>query len=94
MGAMATVQMSEAEVARDLHAVLAQVQQGVEIVIEQDDRPVAVLKQSPPVGRMISEILADSKERGSQAFVDDNFAHDVEKGIESQRQPWKPPSWA
>ena len=32
---MATVHKSEAEVARDLHAMLAQVQQGVEIVIEQ-----------------------------------------------------------
>ena len=31
---MATVHMSEAEVARDLHAVLAKVQQGVEVVIE------------------------------------------------------------
>ncbi len=93
MGAMATVHMSEAEVARDLHAVFAKVQQGVEIVIEQDDRPVAVLKQSPPVGRMISEILADLRARGSQAFIDDDFARDVEKGIESQRHPWRPPSW-
>ena len=82
-----TIHMGEAEVARDLHAVLARVQQGVEIVIEQDHRPVAVIKQPPPVGRMISEILADLKARGSQAFVDDDFAHDVEKGIESQRQP-------
>lgn len=30
---MATVHMSEAEVARDLHAALARVQQGIEIVI-------------------------------------------------------------
>ena len=82
MGAMATVHMG------------AKVQQGAEIVIEQDHRPVAGHKQSPPVGRMISKILADSKERGPQAFVDDDFAHDVEKGIESQRQPWKPGSWA
>jgi hypothetical protein len=36
---MATVRMSESELARDLHAVLAQVQQGVEVVIEQDHRP-------------------------------------------------------
>jgi len=34
MGTMATVHMSEAEVARDLHAALAKVQQGVEIVIK------------------------------------------------------------
>ena len=82
-----TIHMGEAEVARDLHAVLALAQQGIEIVIEQDHRPIAVIKQPPPVGRMISEILADLKARGSQAFVDDDFAHDVEKGIESQRQP-------
>ena len=43
---MTTVHMSEAEVARDLRAVLAKVQQGVEVVIEQDHRPIAVLKSS------------------------------------------------
>ncbi len=32
--AMSTVHMSEAKVARDLHAAIAQVQQGVEIVIK------------------------------------------------------------
>jgi hypothetical protein len=37
---MATIHMSEAEVAHDLHAVLAKVQQGVEIVIEQDHGPL------------------------------------------------------
>ena len=40
---MVTVHMSEAEFAQDLHAVLAKVQQGVDIVIEQDHRPIAVL---------------------------------------------------
>ena len=59
MKAMATVHMSEAEVARDLHAVPAREQQGVEAVIEQDHRPVAVLKPSHPVRRMISEAVAD-----------------------------------
>ena len=93
MGAMATVHMSEAEVARDLHAALAKVQQGVEIVIEQDHRPVAVLKPSKPVGRLISEIVADLKARGSKAVMDDDFARDIEEGIKAQRQPWNPPSW-
>ena len=88
MGTMATVHMSEAEVARDRHAVLARVQQGVEIVIEQDHRPVAVLKPSLPVGRMSSEIVADLKVRGSNAMIDDDFAHDIEEGIKAQRQPW------
>ncbi|MFN9085872.1 MAG: hypothetical protein ACK5XD_12930, partial [Acidobacteriota bacterium] len=67
---METVHMSEAEVARDLHAVLAKLQQGFEIVIEQDHRPIAVLRPSPPVGRMISEIVADLKAQGSNAVMD------------------------
>ncbi|MBX7134038.1 MAG: hypothetical protein K1X67_15300 [Fimbriimonadaceae bacterium] len=90
---MATVHMSEAEVARDLHSVLAKVQQGVEIVIEQNHRPVAVLKPSKPAGRMISEVLADLKARGSEATMDDDFARDIEEGINAHRQPWTPPSW-
>ena len=90
---MATVHTSEAEVALDLHAVLAKVLQGVEIVIEQDHRPVAVLKSSLPVGRMISEIVADLKARGSSAVMDDEFARDIEEGIKARRQPWNPPAW-
>ncbi|MBK9169065.1 MAG: hypothetical protein IPM24_16555 [Bryobacterales bacterium] len=78
---------------RNTHAALAKVQQGVEIVIEQDNRPVAMVKQPKPVGRMISEIVADLKARGSNAVMDDDFARDIEEGIKAQRQPWTPPSW-
>lgn len=87
MEAMATVHMSEAEVARDLHSVLAKVQQGVEIVIEQDHRPIAVIKASKPGGRMISEVVADLQARGSKAVMDEDFARDIEEGIKEQRQP-------
>jgi len=89
---MATVHMSEAEVARDLHAALAKVQQGTEIVIEQNHQPVAILKPSQPAGRMISQIVADLEARGSDAVIDEGFARDVEDGIKAQRQPWNPPS--
>lgn len=90
---MVTVHMSEAEFAQDLHAVLAKVQQGVDIVIEQDHRPIAVLKATIPVGRLTSEIMADLKARGSDAVMDEDFARDVEEGIKIMRQPWNPPSW-
>jgi antitoxin (DNA-binding transcriptional repressor) of toxin-antitoxin stability system len=39
-----TVRIAEAELARDIHSVLARVQEGVGIVIEQDHRPAAVIK--------------------------------------------------
>ena len=34
--AMATVRITEAELARDIHAVLAQVQEGVEVIVDVD----------------------------------------------------------
>lgn len=88
-----TVHVTEAELARDLHAVLEKVRQGMEVVIEQDNRPVAVLKAPQVKGRMISEVIADLKARGSNAVMDDDFARDVEEAIRAFREPWKPPAW-
>lgn len=85
--------MSEADVVKDIAAVLAKVRQGSEIVIEYDNRPVAVIKPSRPVGRPISEVIADLKANGSDATMDEAFAHDIEEGINAHQQPWNPPSW-
>ncbi len=90
---MATVRITETELARDLHSVLEKVQQGLEVVVEQNHRPVAVIKPPTPKGRMISEIVADLKARGSNAVIDDDFARDIEEGIQAHREPWNPPSW-
>ncbi len=62
---MSTVRITEAELARDVHSVLEKVQQGVEVIVEQNHRPVAVIKASKSVGRLISEVLADLHARGS-----------------------------
>jgi antitoxin (DNA-binding transcriptional repressor) of toxin-antitoxin stability system len=91
--AMAQVHMTEAEVARDLHGVLAKVQQGVEVVVEQDHRPVAVIRSPLPKGRLLSECIALAEARGSTATVDESFMKDVEEGIASRSHPWKPPAW-
>ena len=99
MEAMATVHMSEAEVARDLHAALARVQQGVEIVIEQDHRPVAVLKPSASTrpGRKLSECIELAKayeaKLGYAPIPDENFARDVQAGIDGRRDSFEPPAW-
>ena len=98
--AMATVHMSEAEVARDLHAVLAKVKQGTEVAIEQDQRPVAVLRapQAGGPGRKLSECIALAKayeERlGYAPIPDADFANDVQEGIaDSRRDLFDPPAW-
>jgi antitoxin (DNA-binding transcriptional repressor) of toxin-antitoxin stability system len=90
---MATVHMSEGEVVKDIAGVLAKVRKGVEVVIERNHRAIAVIKAPAPAGRMISEVIADLKARGSSAVMDDEFARDVEAGIKAHRQPWNPPSW-
>lgn len=99
METMASVHMSEAELARDLHAVLARVQQGVEVVIEQDDRPVAVLKPSESArpGRKLSECIALAKayeaRLGCAPIPDEDFAKDVQAGIDARRDSFEPPAW-
>jgi antitoxin (DNA-binding transcriptional repressor) of toxin-antitoxin stability system len=90
---MAQVHMTEAEVASDLHGVLAKVQQGVEVVVEQDHRPVAVIRSPLPKGRLLSECIALAEARGSVATLDEGFMKDVEEGISSRSQPWNPPAW-
>ena len=38
-------------------------------------------------GRLISEVLADLKARGSNAVMDEDFARDIEEGIKAHREP-------
>jgi antitoxin (DNA-binding transcriptional repressor) of toxin-antitoxin stability system len=90
---MTTVHMTEGEVARDLHAVLAKVQKGVEVVVEQDHRPVAVIRPAFPKGRLLSECIALAEARGTTAIPDEGFMKDVAGGIAERTKPWKPPSW-
>jgi len=88
-----TVHVTEAELARDVRAIVAKVRQGVDVVIEQDSLPVAVLKAPQVKGRLISEVIAALQANGANAVVDDDFARDVDEGIKAHRQPWNPPSW-
>ena len=91
---MATVHMSEAEVARDLRAVLAKVEQGIEVVIEREGhRPVAVISSPHRSGRPLTEILREARQRNSTVTLDQDFGKDLEEIIASHQQPWNPPSW-
>jgi len=85
--------MTEDELARDLHGVLNKVRQGVEVVVEQDHRPVAVIRSPLPSGRLLSECIALAEARGSEATLDEGFMKDVEEGIAGRSQPWSPPDW-
>ncbi|HEX4230759.1 MAG TPA: hypothetical protein VHZ07_18930 [Bryobacteraceae bacterium] len=72
---------------------MAKVREGFEVVVEQDSHPIAVVKAPQVTGRSISEVIAALESSGANAIVDEDFASDVEAGINAQRQPWNPPSW-
>jgi hypothetical protein len=61
IGTMGTLRITEAELARDIHAVLAHVQEGAEAIMERDHRPVAVIKTPRGPGRKIGECIALAK---------------------------------
>lgn len=86
------IHISEAEAANDFASLLARVRAGAEIIIEDNDLPVAVPRAPAPVGRTISECLAFLPEE-SAATIDPDFANDVEAAIESHREPLEPPAW-
>jgi len=89
-----TVRITEAELARDLHAVLEKVQQGSEVIVEQEDhRPVAVIRSPHRSGRPITEVLHDAKQRNCNVTLDEDFGKDLEEIIEAHQRPWIPPSW-
>jgi antitoxin (DNA-binding transcriptional repressor) of toxin-antitoxin stability system len=94
---MGTLRITEAELARDIHAVLAKVQEGAEVIVEQDHRPVAVIKTPQGPGRKISECIALAKayeERLGYAPVPDaDFAKDVQEAVDAHREQLNPPAW-
>lgn len=90
---MAELHMSEAEVAKDFAAVLEKViRQGVDVVVEHDRQPVAVLRPATPPRRRVSEVMA-LMPKNSTATMDADFARDVQAAIESHREPLEPPAW-
>jgi len=85
--------ISESEaVATDLATLLTRVQAGVEIVIEKNNRPVAILHPAEPVRRTLSECIALLPE-DSSAVIDPEFAKDVGLAADSHREPLTPPAW-
>jgi antitoxin (DNA-binding transcriptional repressor) of toxin-antitoxin stability system len=86
------IHISDLEAANNFAALLARVRAGVEIVIEHDSQPVAVVHTPAPVRRTISECIALLPE-DSHATIDADFAKDVEAAIESHREPLDPSAW-
>ena len=86
------IHISELEAANNFAALLARVRAGVEVVIEHDSQPVAVVHPPEPVHRTISECIALLPEH-SKATIDADFANDVEAAVESHREALDSSAW-
>jgi antitoxin (DNA-binding transcriptional repressor) of toxin-antitoxin stability system len=87
------VHISEAEAASDFASLMARVRSGAEVVIEDNARPVAIMRPAEPYVRLLSESLRLAREHSSTATLDEDFAKDVEAAIASHREPLNPPAW-
>jgi prevent-host-death family protein len=86
------IHISEAEAARDFSGLLARVRAGAEVVIENNNHPVAVIHAPAPPQRSISECIALLPAE-STAIIDADFAKDVRSAVEGHREPLEPPAW-
>ncbi len=92
---MATIHISEADAAKDFGGLIDRVQGGDEVVIEREDKVVAVLRDAEAEfkPRTLSESLAILKEiereRGYATVMDEDFAADMREVV-AMRATWNP----
>lgn len=88
------VRVSSAEAIRDIAAILEQVENGAEVIVEKDRRAVARIRPAARPGRLLSECIelakAHEEKRGFALTLDDGFANDLEEIIASHREPLEP----
>jgi antitoxin (DNA-binding transcriptional repressor) of toxin-antitoxin stability system len=87
------VHLSPAEAIRDIAAILERVEQGVEVIVEKDHRPVVVMQPAPRPGRLLSECIARAEARRSTVTLDEGFGKDLEEIINSRREPLDASRW-
>lgn len=85
--------MTDSEVSSDFAAVLEKVRTGMEVVVEQDHRAVALIRSPMPESRLLSQCIALAEKRGTTAIPDEGFMNDVTGGIAGHSKPWTPPIW-
>ena len=95
---MITLRISEAELAKDVRAVLEKIQKGSEVIIENADHSaMAVMRRVEPVGRDISECIrileAHEAVIGYALVPDPDFAADVAAAVAAHREPLEVPEW-
>jgi hypothetical protein len=92
------VHLTGTELADNIHTVLARVRdEGLEVIVERDHRPIAIIRRPEGPGRKLSECIAIAKAYeesfGYTPVPDADFAADVQAAIDAHREPSTPPNW-
>jgi antitoxin (DNA-binding transcriptional repressor) of toxin-antitoxin stability system len=90
------IHVSQDEAATTFAALLERVAEGAEVVIENNARPVAILRapaMEPGPGLLISESIALAKAHASTATLDGGFERDLNEIIDRNRETYTPPKW-
>ena len=88
------IHISKTEAAEKFDSLLDRVREGAEVIIENNARPVAVLRSAEDhPGRLLSESIALAEAHASNVTLDGDFARDLEAIVDSHREPLKPPEW-
>lgn len=91
------VRLTEIELADNIHAVLARVRdEGLEVIVERDHRPIAIMRRPEGPGRKLSECIAIAKayedNLGYAPVPDADFAADVQAAVDAHREPLNRPA--
>jgi prevent-host-death family protein len=88
------IHISKTEAVEKFEALLDRVREGAEVIIENNTRPIAVLRSAEnQPGRLLSESIALAEAHGSTVTLDGDFARDLKAIVDSHREPLKPPEW-
>ena len=87
------IHISEIEAANNFASLMAKVRAGSEVVIEQDARPVAIVRPVERRPRLLSEAIALAEANGCTVTLDEGFSGDLESIVNSHREPLSPPLW-
>ena len=77
------IHLSEADAIRDFASILRHIDSGVEVVVERETAPVAIIRPAPRHGRPLLECLRLAE--GSTATLDPGFSAELEDLIRSHQ---------
>ncbi|WP_419804447.1 hypothetical protein [Terriglobus sp.] len=93
---MEALHITEMELARDIHDVLARLRAGEEVVIEGGEQPLVLRALEQPRFRTIDDAIAGFKayeaEHGHPLMMDEDYAADMREIIAS-RKPSRASEW-